>query len=249
MIAEKKVKNTTGSDITRLGLVLPAGEYVTIEPQFYVRWAALFDEYQTEVASGDIVVNNGTSDLNATVGLEYLKSLDPHFLQHDGIDLGFRKTINFTDNLSVVTSTPGVLEVKGDLFGAIDNDLDKMQFARQGSSSNNVYLLTLNNIASNASPDMFAYDTYLRAVSVSNSGFCDPFEIAVWRANDDYSERIIIYQKTFSVANGNFNGYTGFQALDPQIAVNGGYGIYVQVTSVGNPKPSDLNLIIWTRKR
>jgi len=165
------------------------------------------------------------------------------------VDKGRALVLDFGSSMTVTKSADdrtATIDVESDW---VDNDLDKMQFARQGNTSSNTYLLTLNNITSNDSPDVFAYNAYLRAISLSNRNNADPFTVKIWQANSDYSVRTIIYTKVFSIANGNFNGRTGIQIMDPQISVDAGYGIYVQITNVGNPKPGDLNLIIWTRKR
>lgn len=81
----KILKNTTGADIeifTAGNQVVPAGSQVTLAPEdFAQQWAT--DDVLTEVTplltSGDLVVNDGNNDLNATDGLNFLRYPDTAF--------------------------------------------------------------------------------------------------------------------------------------------------------------------------
>jgi len=131
---------------------------------------------------------------------------------------------------------------------SIDNDLDTLQFGRQGTTSNSSYLLTLNNMSSNDSPDTIPYPILFRRMSLSVSNFPSPFTLAIWKASYDHSVRTIIYTEEFSIVNGNFSGHAGYTQTEQSILVGAGEGIYVQAVSVGNPKPSNLSVFLWTRK-
>ena len=138
-----------------------------------------------------------------------------------------------------------ICEVKGSALG---NDLDKFQFARQGNTSNNTYMLTLNNIVGYDSPDTLKYDMIFRGFSLSVSNVCASFTLELWTASPDHSIRTMIYTETFSIGNGNFNGHSGYTQADLSIPLSQGDGIYLRVASVGNPKPSDLSIFAWTRQ-
>ena len=138
-----------------------------------------------------------------------------------------------------------ICEVKNSAF---ENDLDKLQFARQGNTSNNTFLLTLNNIVGYDSPDTLKYDSIFRGFSVSVSNIPAAFTLELWKANPDHSIRTMIYTETFSIANSNFTGHSGYTLADLVISIDKGYGLYIKVSAVGNPKPKNLNVITWVRQ-
>lgn len=76
----KILKNTTVSPITisDTGVTIPAspGQY-TIPPQDYLLWAASSD-IVGPVGVGDITVNDGSNDLNASDGMDLIKGLFPN---------------------------------------------------------------------------------------------------------------------------------------------------------------------------
>jgi len=76
----KILKNTTGVDITLeiLGLTIPATSQITINVEDYLELSS--EDSTTEldilITSGDVVVNDGTSDLIATVGKAFIRFPD-----------------------------------------------------------------------------------------------------------------------------------------------------------------------------
>jgi hypothetical protein len=58
-----KVKNTTGSDVVVLGQTIVSGTYFTVGASSLHQWSTSDDVF-VKVASGDLVVNNGTNDLD-----------------------------------------------------------------------------------------------------------------------------------------------------------------------------------------
>ena len=58
-----KVKNTTGSDVVVLGQTIVSGTYFTIGAAALHQWSSSDDVF-VKVASGDLVVNDGTDDLD-----------------------------------------------------------------------------------------------------------------------------------------------------------------------------------------
>lgn len=67
----KIIKNNSGSTQTWKGTTLAHGESVTLRREYWSIWAE-DQEVVDAVISGDIIVNDGTSDLNADDGLEQL---------------------------------------------------------------------------------------------------------------------------------------------------------------------------------
>jgi hypothetical protein len=74
----KILKNTTGSPISiaDTGITIPAGGSYTIPAQDYLLWANS-SNIVTPVGTGSIVVNDGSSDLSASFGMDLIKGLFP----------------------------------------------------------------------------------------------------------------------------------------------------------------------------
>ena len=77
----KILKNTTGSSIpitdTGVSIAASPGQY-TIPPQDYLLWAASADVV-THIGTGDIVVNDGVTDLSVARGSDFIKHPDTAF--------------------------------------------------------------------------------------------------------------------------------------------------------------------------
>jgi len=99
----KIVKNTTIADISisDVGETIPASSQITIDPQLYLLWAASSDVV-SPVGSGDLVVNDGSVDLNASDGMDLLKGI---FQKH--------RIIGNTDS-TLIGNDGDKLLVKGD---------------------------------------------------------------------------------------------------------------------------------------
>lgn len=69
-------KNTTGSAITIAGVEIAASGQYTIQPSERHLWASS-DLLVQKVGSGEIVINDGSSDLSASAGLDLVKLIYP----------------------------------------------------------------------------------------------------------------------------------------------------------------------------
>lgn len=69
----KIVRNTTLTNILTGGVILEPGIDYTIPPQEYSQWSANTTAHNL-ITSGDIVVNNGSQDLSAEVGLVHIQN-------------------------------------------------------------------------------------------------------------------------------------------------------------------------------
>jgi len=245
----KIITNTTGGNISivHTGILIQAGETITIDPENYSLWASGVDktpasQIDTLITAGSLVVNDGHENLNVYEAIKFLKHPDEAWNVRFWTD--DRRANGFPNDKDTVQEA-----IEYAKSGAFDNDLDKFQYARQGSTSNNTYLLTLNNIVSYDSPDTLKYNIIFRGFSVSVSALAAPFTLELWKADSNHSVRTMIYSETFSIANGNFTGYSGYTTTDLAVSVDKGWGLYVKAINVGNPKPSDLNVLVWTRQR
>jgi len=233
--------------------------YREIHPTIYPYYAdAAYITDSTLVSGIDmeyLVINDGELDVAVSgvgnqydgVGTEkhgfardYMKYPDEAF------NVRFRSSPERLNGFESKDVQRAIEESKQSAFG---NDSDTLQFAKQGSSSNNTYLLTLNNISGNDSPDHVPWDVLFLRWSVATAAAPPaPFTLALWKINPDHSVASIVYTETFSITNGNFTGHSGYTLSNQNIVIEKGYGIYVQVTAVGNPKPTDLNVLCWTRR-
>lgn len=84
------LKNTTGSDIeiNDVGQTIPASSQLEIYPPDFFLWYGSADggDLDAYITSGDIVVNDGTSDLSATDGRQYLYFTWSEAIQYDNSD-------------------------------------------------------------------------------------------------------------------------------------------------------------------
>ena len=244
----KYIKNTTASEIyiKEVGYPIAANSTHEIHEREYLMWfGALIvasSNLAAKIDSGDLVVNDGYEDLVATHGKDFLRYPDHAWNARFDAEPQRPNGFYLDDN----NVQEAIEYAKSD---SINNDLDKLQFGRQGQTSANTVLLTLNNINSYDSPDTLKYDIIFRGFSVSTSNEPAAFTIQFWKVNADHSIRTMIYEETFSVVNSNFTGHSGFTIGDLSIPVDAGFGVYVVAAGVGNPKPSDLNCVVWTRQR
>lgn len=95
----KILRNVSASDITVKNVVIKAGESYTIPPRKYDIWAE-DDAVDPFVSSGDIVVNDGTSDLSIALGLKHLDKLSS--AQQIDVDLTPFQNISVDDDVQAV---------------------------------------------------------------------------------------------------------------------------------------------------
>ena len=76
----KILKNTTGSaiELSVIGLSIPASSQITIEVQDYLLLGSSDSTTEIDplITSGDVVVNDGTSDLSVSEGQNYIRYAD-----------------------------------------------------------------------------------------------------------------------------------------------------------------------------
>ena len=106
------LKNTTGSDIYIVGRQLVAsGQDDFTSEQF----ADLIDDalLLTAVDSGNIVVNDGSSDLSTTIGRKFIeKTLLRIDVEEDGVATGTDiTTFNFLGQVDIIDAGSGVVDV------------------------------------------------------------------------------------------------------------------------------------------
>ena len=126
MADEKIVKNTTGLDIElgAVGIPVPANDQYIIEIVDYLLWASedAIVEITPFINSGDLVINDGTSDLTAAEGIRFLEYADRAYIEKDG---------------TTVTKVNKVLNFEG--FDVTDNGSGKTTITSKGDSDFALY--------------------------------------------------------------------------------------------------------------
>lgn len=237
---KKRLRSGTGTaiEIEQTGHEVPATGFFTIEPGRYYVYANIMDEtggvtLHQKILDGDIIVNDGQRDLIPDRGIDYLKHPDRAW------NIRFESDPDRLNGFVAKNAQEAIEEAQGQ---AIGNDLDTMQFGRNGNINNNTWLLNLNNIPSNSSPTVLAYDSLFRKISFSNDNNAANFTIQVWRSPEtNPNAKTLVYSETFS-------GRGGHTATDQNIPIPEGQGISVRISNTGNPRPSDLVVTLWMRQ-
>lgn len=108
----KIIKNTTGSDIAikTFGRTIEAGDQITIDQTDYPLLSSddVLTEMLTDINSGDIVINDGSSDLTSSQALRFLKYPDKIIIQINNVDIvKFNDIINFQGAITIQDSGSG----------------------------------------------------------------------------------------------------------------------------------------------
>lgn len=128
----KVLKNTTASpiDLTKFGVQIPATTDYTVPPQDFLLLSmpTVISEITTYINSGSIVVNDGSIDLSASNGIEYLKYPE------------FAKSIRF--DTSSNGFDPSIVTAKD----AIENMGVRLQMTSQATANSTLTLTSTSNL-------------------------------------------------------------------------------------------------------
>ena len=241
----KFIKNISGGDLfhSEAGLFLPDADYAEVtgnkiqrlnDAQLWTWWDA-----------GNLLFATSDDGLNDIVN----KYEGWHRLFDYCFGIPFLSPTN-SDRANGFVSIDAQHAIEESRQISIGNDLDTLQFGRQGNVSNNTYLLTLNNIASVDSPDTLKYNITFLGFSLSNSNAPTIFTLELYKTDIDHLNNALIYSETFEYGvHPNFSKHAGYTAVDVSVDVDKGWGLYMKVVGVGNPKPADLSVILWYRQR
>lgn len=73
----KRIKNNTESSLIFFGETIQPQEYFTINPNYWLTLVENNPRLISMISSGDVIVNDGSSDLNISDGIEYIKRFQP----------------------------------------------------------------------------------------------------------------------------------------------------------------------------
>ena len=129
------IKNNKVTDDYWVGRLIVAGDQYQLESQERYKWA-FDDKVITDIQSGDLIVNDGTSDLSASQGELWLTA---EFLLevNDSTTLisKFVETLRVATGLNVTSITDTLAEVKRSQGSGIGTYDEVMEFGNGGSVS------------------------------------------------------------------------------------------------------------------
>lgn len=221
----KKIKNTTGSTIIHegTGISFPTGGiYITIDPQDLLK----FNTSQTEslVSGGQFVVNDGTSDLNSTLGIQFLQD---NLAAYIGFD-------NSSNNFTANKIQPAIEEAKTTAIG-------KPRFTIittfNGTVTNNQWLGYNELLPGNTSPIVVPISCTLKEITLSFNGIAVDGRIDIYK-NGTAAGNLVINTLTLT----NINTKIVFSGLSLNL-VSGDYIIGRWIDTGDNP--SDLAVVYF----
>jgi hypothetical protein len=117
------IKNNTGSSIIveDLGIPVPSAGQIDFSTQFTYDEIAGSDDLRTEVVAGNLVVNDGTSDLSSSEGEKYLKlyniaAAEDNFYTQTQLSSGGESQVHWEN----ITDVPDSVEDRNTLDEAYD---------------------------------------------------------------------------------------------------------------------------------
>ncbi len=81
----KKIKNNFGSEKIVRGTRISNGSYYSVQPEEEISWITDLD-IQADITAGNWIINDGTSDLNATDGLVHWTALNTDCIKEIEVD-------------------------------------------------------------------------------------------------------------------------------------------------------------------
>lgn len=173
MAALKKIiKNTTNSDIDigETGRRILANDQMEVDPIRYLYWSTpeTILELTPFLNAGDIVINDGTSDLTAAEALRFLEYPDRITVKDSGTEVtSVVKTIDVTGGLSATDNGDGhvTLSTGG---GAVEGRTFQVLFFNNGNTANKWLFHIPTSEATNQLPYYNWWNVEVFGISFSN---------------------------------------------------------------------------------
>jgi hypothetical protein len=131
----KSLRNTTASGIfiNDTGVHIDAGETYVIDEPTYLLWAASI-EIAPYIASGSIVVNNGSYDLNPNDGIRFLQYPDRVLVKQNGTSVTDVATeLNFVGAVSITDNGSGRATISVNSTASIEPCLREVTYVSVGT--------------------------------------------------------------------------------------------------------------------
>ena len=235
---KKILKNTTMSVIIleQVGLTIPASSQIIIEPSDYLllaNEAIIGTEIETLIQSGDIVVNDGVTDLSADRGFDYIKAPDT------ALNIRFLGEPQ-RSNAFVSKNVQEAIEEARENYSGIVGRTFSAVFYNNGNTSNKWIYHVPTSEATDTLPYVGVWDMDIYGISFANKNTninCD-VEFYV----NGITNPNLVY--TLMVRNSRFYYKT---QINPIFTMLVGDGLSIYVKKVGSSTPSSVEVDIFVR--
>lgn len=182
----KILKNTTLSDIElkRIGVTIPSSGQETIKVEEYGDLASVesIAEITPLINSGDIVVNDGTTDLDAETGIRFIEYADKVTIQKDDVDIEkYLKKINFEGDAIVTDNGDGKATVSIGETGQFTGKIIDFGFFSSGNTSNKWLAFTNGSTSTDTLPFIMPQDACLTGLTFSNQDDNVDIDIEIYK--------------------------------------------------------------------
>lgn len=223
----KIIKNTTGTDIEieAIGRTIPTSGQVLFPPTDYLLLADpdTITEITSDVNAGNLIINDGTNDLSASEGLDYLQYPD------DATNIRFTPTSLIPDDTVQEAIQNGV-------SNALNAPRYTIPLLYNGTVSNNEFIGYTNLIPGDSTP-----------IIVPKTGFLEEYTFSNRNSNADYTIELRRNSTTATVfdteSKTNTQSFIKDGINEP---FNAGDEIYVKYLDNGN-NATDVVIILLFR--
>jgi hypothetical protein len=184
----KIIKNVSSNDleVVKTGVLLAATTgQKEIDPRRYAAWGDAIDTnsevivdpdgtptsstLQAEINAGNLVVNNGTIDLNAVEGSRYLTaSIKPSLEENDSSVARYIKTINIEGNATAIDEGDGKVTINVGQSASLVGKLMELSWYQDGSAGDKYMKLEGCDEGSNRIRGVVPFGWKLVALTFSN---------------------------------------------------------------------------------
>lgn len=255
---EKIVRNTTGSDIfvDGTGVNIEAGTSYTINRINYNYWsdASVNDTtFISDVNSGDLVVNNGSIDLDATDGLRYLELISPILVEQNS-GLGVQATEKITLEGDVITTESTEGEINFEIGTTPNFTTYSLFFEEVGSAASEWLETNGDGVNSNQAPHIIPFDSKLVALTFTNTDNDSDTDLEIYSVPEGSGSGPSTLKFTWSLTNtrtarkSNFPSDITFSAGDKVAVFTNDIGVnpdnvriamYLQITNFEESENSE----------
>lgn len=208
------IKNTTGSDIfvNNTGDNIPASGQQTVSPRYYLSYsAASIDDtsFIADINSGDLVVNDGVTDLSSADGLRYLQQLTRLRVSLNSSEIeAVVENLNFTGgDVSVATSTAGEATVT---LPERNLGIYQLHFGNSGEVVNEYVELPTNSTASSETPQIIPFASKVIAYTFTNNDNDSDPDIEIYSVPENSGNSPITLKDIWSIRDGRTARKTNF---------------------------------------
>lgn len=216
---KKILKNLTSPpvdiEISETGVTISTTEDYVIDPVNYLYWAKpeTIAELEPYVNSGDIIINNGISDLNPSEGLRFLEYADRLDIKFDGNYIEkIIKDINIEGDATVTGNGDGSVTIIVGETGTIIGKPLQFQFQSIGVANNRWLTVGHPSISSDSVPWVAPGGGKAVAITFSNSINEVDIDLEiyvngvleyVWDIRDKRTSWIVLNSGLFNISQGD----------------------------------------------